>query len=169
MQKKWWKDLIARLNQEIAVKDYLNKKVNDLEEELETTKQKSKENLEQAIMTERERFTQMQMGAHLFCQQLEDLCRRYEELEAKSKADIKILVKEVKSLRRSHVELEKELTQSLTDKTEVEAQLLAEFDENAAAQGIHKDPSMDTETRIMEDELMKILAKLLQSSRRTRN
>ena len=53
-------------------------------------------------------------------QQLEDLSRRYEELEAKSKADIKVLVKEVKSLRRSHVELEKELTQSLIDKTEAE-------------------------------------------------
>lgn len=52
--------------------------------------------------------------------QLEDLSRRYEELEAKSKADIKVLVKEVKSLRRSHVELEKELTQSLSDKTEAE-------------------------------------------------
>lgn len=53
-------------------------------------------------------------------QQLEDLSRRYEESEAKSKADIKVLVKEVKSLRRSHVELEKELTQSLTDKTKAE-------------------------------------------------
>lgn len=53
-------------------------------------------------------------------QQLEDLSRRYEELEAKSKADMKVLVKEVKSLRRSHVELEKELTHSLTDKTNAE-------------------------------------------------
>ncbi|KAF8110900.1 hypothetical protein N665_0078s0090 [Sinapis alba] len=256
-------DLIARLNQEIAVKDYLNKKVNDLEGELETTKQRSKENLEQAIMTERERFTQMQWDMHELKQrsyememklksredgsshaepteqstisernvlskeldarkqQLEDLSRRYDELEAKSKADIKVLVKEVKSLRRSHVELEKELTQSLTDKTEAEkllehdrkllentvsarkkllsdcrilhdrlkeynlnlstdgngnflevsdalrllsvsddqieeAQLLAGFDE--AAQDIDKSLSIDTETRIMEDELRKILA-----------
>ncbi|VVB10710.1 unnamed protein product [Arabis nemorensis] len=238
----------------LAVKDYLNKKVNDLEGELETTKQRSKENLEQAIMTERERFTQMQWdmeelrkksyememklksgedgGSHAEPtelstisekyvlskeldarkQQLEDLSRRCEELEAKSKADIKVLVKEVKSLRRSHVELEKELTQSLTDKTETEkllqeerkvlentvaarkkllsdcriihdrlkeynlnlsmdgsgnfvedsttAHLLAGFDENAAAQGTDKDPSIDTETRIMEDELRKILANI---------
>ncbi|CAH2077273.1 unnamed protein product [Thlaspi arvense] len=262
-------DLIARLNQEIAVKDYLNKKVNDLEGELETTKQRSKENLEQAIMTERERVTQMQWdmeelrqksyememklksreggSSHaepteqsiiserqIFSkeldarkQQLEDLSRRYDELEAKSKADIKVLVKEVKSLRRSHVELEKELTQSLTDKTEAEkllqqerqllentvaarkkllsdcrilhdrlkeynlnlsidgnsnfvedstsvsdalrllsisddqieeAQLLAGFDEHAAAQDMDKSLSVDTETRIMEDELRKILA-----------
>ncbi|VVB10717.1 unnamed protein product [Arabis nemorensis] len=264
-------DLIARLNQEIAVKEYLNKKVNDLEGELETTKQRSKENLEQAIMTERERFTQMQWDMeelrqksyememklklredggspveptelstisekHVLSkeldarkQQLENLSRRYEELEAKSKADVKVLVKEVKSLRRSHVELEKELAQSLTDKTEAEkllqeerkllenmvaarkkllsdcrilhdrlkeynlnlsmdgkgnlledsatvsdalrllsisddqieeAHLLAGFDENAAAQGTDKDPSIDTETRIMEDELRKILANI---------
>ncbi|KAL0739319.1 hypothetical protein Bca4012_015529 [Brassica carinata] len=265
-------DLIARLNQEIAVKEYLNRKVNDLEGELETTKQKSKENLEQAILTERERCTQMQWDMeelrqksyememklkstedgrssheesteqatvseseiHVLSkeldarkQQLEDLSRRYDELEAKSKADIKVLVKEVKSLRRSHVELEKKLTQSLTDKTETEkllehegkllentvsarkkllsdcrilhdrlkeynlnlstdgngslvedsatvsdaprllsisddqneeAQLLAGFDENVAAQSIDKSLSMDTETRIMEDELRKILA-----------
>ncbi|KAJ4899151.1 Phox (PX) domain-containing protein [Raphanus sativus] len=258
-------DLIARLNQEIAVKEYLNRKVNDLEGELETTKQRSKENLEQAILTERERCTQMQWDMEELRQksyememklksredgrssheepteqptnseryvlskeldarkqQMEDLSRRYDELEAKSKADIKVLVKEVKSLRRSHVELEKKLTQSLTDKTEAEklleherkllentvsarkkllsdcrilhdrlkeynlnlstdgngslveedsttvsdalrllsisddqieeAQLLAGFDENVVAQGI------DNETRIMEDELRKILA-----------
>uniref|UniRef100_A0A1J3GFJ5 PX domain-containing protein n=1 Tax=Noccaea caerulescens TaxID=107243 RepID=A0A1J3GFJ5_NOCCA len=161
-------DLIARLNQEIAVKEYLNRKVNDLEGELETTKQRSKENLEQAIMTERERITQMQWDMEELRQksyememklksredgsshaepteqstiseryvlskeldarkqQLEDLSRRYEELEAKSKADVKILVKEVKSLRRSHVELEKELTQSLTDKSEAEKLLQQE-------------------------------------------
>ncbi|AEE86012.1 unnamed protein product [Arabidopsis thaliana] len=264
-------DLIARLNQEIAVKDYLNKKVNDLEGELETTKQRSKENLEQAIMSERERFNQMQWDMeelrqksyememklksredgsshaeptvqstisekHVLSkeldarkQQLEDLSRRYEELEAKSKADMKVLVKEVKSLRRSHVELEKELTHSLTDKTNAEkllqeerkllentvaarkkllsdcrilhdrlkeynlnlsmdgngnfvddsttisdvlrllsisddqieeAQLLSGFDENAAAEDIDKTLSMDTETRIMEDELRKILANI---------
>ncbi|CAN8326915.1 unnamed protein product [Cochlearia groenlandica] len=267
-------DLIARLNQEIAVKDYLNKKVNDLEGELETTKQRSKENLEQAIMTERERLTQMQWDMeelrhksyememklksregesshaepteqttisqrHVLSkeldarkQQVEDLSRRYDELEAKSKADIKVLVKEVKSLRRSHVELEKELNRSLTDKTDAEkllqqerkllestvvvrkkllsdcrilhdrlkennlnlsvdgngnlledsttvsdalrlltisddqieeAQLLAGFDEDAGAaqaQDIDKSLSMDTETRIIEDELRKVLANI---------
>ncbi|KAF8047005.1 hypothetical protein N665_3267s0006 [Sinapis alba] len=269
-------DLIARLNQEIAVKEYLNRKVNDLEGELETSKQRSKENLEQAILTERERCTQMQWDMeelrqksyememklksredgrssheesteqptvseserHVLSkeldakrQQLEELSWRYDELEAKSKADIKVLVKEVKSLRRSHVELEKKLTQSLTDKTEAEklleherellestvsarkkllsdcrilhdrlkvynlslstdgngslvddsttvsdalrllsisddqieeAQLLAGFDENVPAKGI------DTETRIMEDELRKILADIFVESAKLR-
>ncbi|XP_010546553.1 PREDICTED: uncharacterized protein LOC104818613 isoform X2 [Tarenaya hassleriana] len=161
-------ELIARLNQEIAVKDYLNKKVNDLEVELETTKQRNKENLEQAIMLERERFTKMQWDMEelrqkslemevkfksreggssnaeptgnstsseryellqdldITKQQLEDLSRRYEELEAKSKSDIKVLVKEVKSLRRSHLKLEKDLNHSLTEKSEAEKLLQEE-------------------------------------------
>lgn len=56
-------------------------------------------------------------------QQLEDLSRRYVELESKSKADIKVLVREVKSLRRSHMELEKELSRSLTVKSDTEVNL----------------------------------------------
>ncbi|KAJ0262899.1 PX domain-containing protein EREL1 [Hirschfeldia incana] len=268
-------DLIARLNQEIAVKEYLNRKVNDLEGELETTKQRSKENLEQAILTERERCTQMQWDMeelrqksyememklksredgssheesteqptvseserHVLSkeldarkQQLEDLSRRYDELEAKSKADIKVLVKEVKSLRRSHVELEKKLTQSLTDKIEAEKLLehekkllentvsarkkllsdcrilhdrLKEYNLNLAtdgsgslvensttvsdalrllsisddqieeaqllaAQGMDKSLSIDTETRLMEDELRKILADIFVENAKLRN
>ncbi|CAI9771496.1 unnamed protein product [Fraxinus pennsylvanica] len=69
-------DLISRLNQEIAVKDYLATKVKDLEGDLETTKQKSKENLEQAILIERERVTQMQWD-------MEELRRRSMEMELK--------------------------------------------------------------------------------------
>nr|GMD45800.1 rab11 family-interacting protein 4B-like isoform X2 [Ipomoea batatas] len=69
-------DLISRLNQEIAVKDYLSTKVKDLEVELEATKEKSKENLEQAILVERERVTQMQWD-------MEDLRRKSMEMEHK--------------------------------------------------------------------------------------
>ncbi|XP_022854416.1 PX domain-containing protein EREL1-like isoform X5 [Olea europaea var. sylvestris] len=69
-------DLISRLNQEIAVKDYLASKVNDLEVDLGTTKLKSKENLEQAILIERERVTQMQWD-------MEELRRRSIEMELK--------------------------------------------------------------------------------------
>ncbi|GAV60521.1 PX domain-containing protein [Cephalotus follicularis] len=155
-------DLIARLNQEMAVKDYLATKVKDMEVELETTKQKSKENLQQAILLERERFTQMQwdmeelrrksmeMELKLKSKQdekscteptkastvqekgillqeldatkehLQNLSKRYEELEAKSRADIKVLVKEVKSLRNSQTRLMQELTDTLKGKCEVE-------------------------------------------------
>ncbi|KAE8663422.1 kinesin-like protein KIF20B-like isoform X2 [Hibiscus syriacus] len=158
-------DLIARLNQEIAVKGYLTTKVKDLEVELENTKQKSKEKLQQAILIERERFTQMQwemedlrrkslemelklnpkrdekqmtettnqsvaeekdamlQELNATKEQLNDISKRYEELEAKSKADIKVLVKEVKSLRKSQKELKQEVGQSLSEKSEAEAQL----------------------------------------------
>ncbi|XP_052488348.1 PX domain-containing protein EREL1 isoform X1 [Gossypium raimondii] len=202
-------DLVARLNQEIAVKGYLTTKVKDLEVELESTKQKSKENLQQAILIERERFTQMQWemeelrqkslemelklnpnqvmyltnqllfilkiyfslllpyGAVCTCmiwmisadfsqfkdekqitettnqlaaeekdamlqelnatkEQLNSISKRYEELELKSKADIKVLVKEVKSLRKSQKELKQEVGQSLSEKAEAEVQLVQE-------------------------------------------
>ncbi|XP_047969579.1 PX domain-containing protein EREL2-like isoform X2 [Salvia hispanica] len=165
-------DLISRLNQEIAVKDYLATKVKDLEVELETTKQKSKENLEQAILIERERVTQMQwdmeelrrrsMELELKLnqqqdqstdaqpsvspgnqqtdtlrqeldsskQQFEDLLKRHQELEVKSKADIKVLVKEVRSLRSSQSELTQQLKQSLREKSEMEELLQEERERN---------------------------------------
>ncbi|KAG4924567.1 hypothetical protein JHK87_050107 [Glycine soja] len=107
-------DLIVRLNQEIAAKDFLATKVKDLEVELETTKLKNKENLQQAILIVRERFTQMQWDMEELRrqslemqndvllenldatkEQLEILLKQYGELEAKSKADVKVLVKEV--------------------------------------------------------------------------
>ncbi|KAL5974253.1 hypothetical protein ACLOJK_030917 [Asimina triloba] len=169
-------DLIARLNQEIAVKEYLTTKVKDLDVELESTKQKSKENLQQAILAERERVTRMQwdmeelrrkcleMESKLKLDQiplfyrltddyplqdekihsefakmsalhekeqllqeldatkekLKNLQKRQEDLEVKSKADIKVLVKEVKSLRKTQTELKQELSQSLKEKAELE-------------------------------------------------
>ncbi|CAK9154604.1 unnamed protein product [Ilex paraguariensis] len=155
-------DLISRFHQEIAVKDYLSTKVNDLEVELETTKQKSKEKLQQAILIERERFTQMQWDMeelrhqslemelkiksekgekpdtestnvsvvqekdlllqelHASKQQLEDLLKGHQELEVKSKADIKVLVKEVKSLRSSKAELRQQLDELHREKSEAE-------------------------------------------------
>jgi len=69
-------DLIARLNQEMAVKEYLKTKVNDLEVELENTKQRSIENLQQAIMSEREHVTQMQWDMY-------ELQRKYSEIVSK--------------------------------------------------------------------------------------
>ncbi|KAL3650693.1 hypothetical protein CASFOL_007096 [Castilleja foliolosa] len=167
-------DLISRLNQEIAVKDYLSTKVKDLEVELETTKQKGKENLEQAMLIERERVTQMQwdmeelrqtaMGLELKLkfeqaqsmdtqstisstisqphkdvlhqeldsakQKFEDLLKRHQELVVRSKADIKILVKEVKSLRSSHAELTKQLDQSLKEKSQATELLQEEKERN---------------------------------------
>ncbi|KAH1110115.1 hypothetical protein GLYMA_04G065700v4 [Glycine max] len=169
-------DLIVRLNQEIAAKDFLATKVKDLEVELETTKQKNKENLQQAILIERERFTQMQwnmeelrrqslemeiklkseLGRNSYQdltkesivqqndvllenldatkEQLEILSKQYGELEAKSKADVKVLVKEVKSLRNSQTKLKKELSESIKEHSETEKLLLHEREKREQAE-----------------------------------
>ncbi|XP_028792788.1 PX domain-containing protein EREL1 isoform X2 [Neltuma alba] len=169
-------DLIVRLNQEIAAKDFLATKVKDLEVELDTTKQKSKENLQQAILIERERFTQMQwdmeelrrksleMEMKLKSEvgensiqnstneavvqekeellqtlnstkdQLEILLKQYNELETKSKADVKVLVKEVKSLRNSQSELKRELSESIKEKCEAEKLLQHEREKREHAE-----------------------------------
>ncbi|KAH0450875.1 hypothetical protein IEQ34_021567 [Dendrobium chrysotoxum] len=69
-------DLIARLNQEIMVKEFLARKVKNLEVDLNITKQRSKENLQQAILLERERLTQTQWA-------MDELSQKYLELETK--------------------------------------------------------------------------------------
>ncbi|GAB4850065.1 hypothetical protein Ancab_029362 [Ancistrocladus abbreviatus] len=155
-------DLVARLNQEIATRQYLMTKVKDLEADLETSKVNSKENLQQAVSVERERFTQMQWDMEelqktclelevrlkaeqdektriestklsiiqenemllqeldIAREQIENLQKNHEESELKSKADVKVLVKEVKSLRRSQSELKQELSRLMKEKVEVE-------------------------------------------------
>uniref|UniRef100_A0A3N7EJN5 PX domain-containing protein n=1 Tax=Populus trichocarpa TaxID=3694 RepID=A0A3N7EJN5_POPTR len=155
-------DLIARLNQEIAVRQFLTTKVKDLEVDLETTRNNCKENMQQAVLIERERFTQTQWDVEelrrqclelelklkheqdekacsesakisilhdnkMLLQQLdvarkdfEDLNKDHEELQVKSKADVKLLVKEVKSLRNSQRELKQELSRLMKEKLEVE-------------------------------------------------
>ncbi|GLT43649.1 hypothetical protein SLA2020_175850 [Shorea laevis] len=187
-------DLMARLHQEIAVKDYLATKVNDLEVELETTKQKSKENLRLAILDERERFTKMQWEMeelrrkslemelklhtkqsekpnaepteqsapqekdvmlhelHATKEQLDILSRKYEELEAKSKADIKVLIKEVKSLRNSQRELNHELSQTITEKSETEELLKQERQINEHARSTGE--KLLSDCRVLHNQLL---------------
>lgn len=53
-------------------------------------------------------------------QKFEILSKQYEELEAKSRADRKILVKEVKSLRTLQLKLEHDLSKSNEEKSEAE-------------------------------------------------
>ncbi|XP_020547996.1 PX domain-containing protein EREX-like isoform X2 [Sesamum indicum] len=74
-------DLIARLHQELALRQYLTTKVKDLETELEFTKKSNKVNLEQALSIERERCSQMQWD-------VEELRRKYMELEFRLKAEL---------------------------------------------------------------------------------
>lgn len=54
--------------------------VKDLEVELETTKQNCTENMQQTVLTEKERFTQMQWD-------MEELRRKCMELELKLKSE----------------------------------------------------------------------------------
>ncbi|PHU02377.1 hypothetical protein BC332_27628 [Capsicum chinense] len=155
-------DLLARLNQELAVRQYLATKVRDLEIELDSLKQSGKENLQQAVQSEREKFTQMlwdteelrrkcvEMELKLTSeqadkinmestqrfivqknerlheeldaaqQQVNSLQKHHLELETKSNADVKLLVKEIKSLRSSHTELKQELSKLAKEKADVE-------------------------------------------------
>ncbi|WRX25936.1 Phox homology - like 4 [Theobroma cacao] len=161
-------DLISRLNQEVAVRQFLETKVKDLEVELETTRDNCDENMQQAVLLERERFTQMQWdmeelrkqclemelklkteqdekarveSANLLIiqeskmllqeldvarEQLANLHKHHEELEVKSKAEVKVLVKEVKSLRSSQSELKQELSRVMKEKLELERVLQKE-------------------------------------------
>ncbi|KAG6502989.1 hypothetical protein ZIOFF_035278 [Zingiber officinale] len=57
-------------------------------------------------------------------EELVNMQKRLEELELKSKANIKVLVKEVKFLRKSQAELKEMLNQSVKEKTELEVSLL---------------------------------------------
>ncbi|XP_021298133.1 PX domain-containing protein EREX isoform X2 [Herrania umbratica] len=161
-------DVISRLNQEVAVRQFLETKVKDLEVELETTRDNCDENMQQAVLLERERFTQMQWdmeelrkqclemelklkteqdekarveSANLLIiqeskmllqeldvarEQLANLHKHHEELEVKSKAEVKVLVKEVKSLRSSQSELKQELSRVMKEKLELERVLQKE-------------------------------------------
>ncbi|KAL6873432.1 hypothetical protein ACP4OV_013514 [Aristida adscensionis] len=194
-------DLIARLNQEAAVKEYLTTKVKDLEVELEATKQKGRETLQQAILAERERITQMQwdmdelrrkyseMESNLKTEQnektrvesekttasgeketlmeeletkrkeVENLKQHLGEVEAKSKADIKVLVKEVKSLRNSQKEMKKVLNEYLEEKTDLERAINRE-----KQQSTHMKLSREKilhECRLLRERLQECSAKFL--------
>lgn len=161
-------DLIARLNQEIAAKEFLMTKVKDLEGELENARFKSRETLQQAVLLEREQVTQLQwdleelrrkvfeteqsykleqaakVHAEAGMQQAESDRERLEHevlelreklqnlqldrdnTEAKQKADMKVLAKELKMLRKSQPELKRELQLAAKEKSELEAILQKE-------------------------------------------
>ncbi|PWZ17985.1 PX domain-containing protein EREL1 [Zea mays] len=194
-------DLIARLNQEAAVKEYLTTKVKDLEVELEAAKQKGRETLQQAILAERERITQMQwdmdelrrkyseMESNLKAEQnektraesekttasdknetlleeleikrkeVETLKHHLVEAEAKSKADKKVLVKEVKSLRNSQTEMKKVLNQYLEQKTGLERVIIRDKQRSARAKLCRV--KFLHECRLLHERLLECSAKFL--------
>ncbi|ESQ48356.1 hypothetical protein EUTSA_v10020136mg [Eutrema salsugineum] len=173
-------DLISRLNQELAVRQFLSTKVKDLEVELETTRESCKQGMEQTVLNEKERFTQIQWDmeelrkqcmemesllnsitdekAHIestnqslvqenqmLLQQIDDLRdkfenlhKEHEELEIKSKAEMKVLVKEVKSLRTIQSELKQELSRTMKEKLEMERIVQREKDREETAKTANK-------------------------------
>ncbi|KAL8162027.1 hypothetical protein V2J09_013516 [Rumex salicifolius] len=192
-------DMITRLNQESAVKEYLTTRVKDLEVELDTTKQKSKENLQQALSIEKERVTKMQWdmeelrrksvemewslksqedklrggsaSASSFQEkdellrelnaakeQINTLLKQHEVSETKAKSDIKVLVKEVKSLRKSQNELKQQLQQSQLEKSETVQLLKEEREQNADALASRKKLLEDCE--ILHSQLQECSIKL---------
>ncbi|CAH8354928.1 unnamed protein product [Eruca vesicaria subsp. sativa] len=173
-------DLISRLNQELAVRQFLTTKVKDLEVELETTRESCKQGMEQTVLKEKERFTQIQWDMEelrkqcmemesllnsikdekthiettneslveenqMLLQQLDDLTdkfenlyKEHEELEVKSKAELKVLIKEVKSLRTTQSELRVELSHTIKEKLEMERIVQREKDKEETAQTANK-------------------------------
>ncbi|CAL0332346.1 unnamed protein product [Lupinus luteus] len=161
-------DLIARLDQEMDARQYLMTMVKDLEAELETTRVKCRENVQEAVLTEKERFTQMQWDMEELrrkClememkskaqederllaestkasviqekqmlqheldaarEQLEHLRKNHDEFETKSKTDMKLLIKEVKTLRNSQLELKQQLDELMKEKLDMESLLQME-------------------------------------------
>lgn len=84
------------------------------------------ESTNMSIINENKRFLQ---DLDLARDQLEKLQKQHEDLEMKSKTDVKLLVKEVKSLRTSQSELRQEFSQLMKEKLEVEVNILgAEYD-----------------------------------------
>ncbi|XP_074344865.1 PX domain-containing protein EREX-like isoform X2 [Apium graveolens] len=82
--------LLAKLNQEVAVKERLTAEVKDLELELETTKKRGNENLHQVIWNE-DKFTKTQRDSNDFKRKFTEL-----ELKLKSEQDEKMLMESTK-------------------------------------------------------------------------
>lgn len=158
-------DLVARMNQEIAVKDFLTMKVKDVEMELDKVKRTSLESLQQAVSIEREGYmnlqweleecrvalakakeearsaqesrsrteeqlqaaksenTRLEHGLAEANQKVESLQEDKDNIKAKALAEVKVLVKEVKALRKSQPELKQKLDAALRVNRELEGQL----------------------------------------------
>ncbi|MCO5570850.1 hypothetical protein L7F22_024578 [Adiantum nelumboides] len=164
-------DLVARMNQEIAIKDFLTMKVKDVEMELDKVKRTSLENLQQAVSIEREGYMNLQWeleecrvaltkakeearsakksknqtekqlqavetenrrlehGLVEANQKLEALQADRDNLKAKALAEGKVLIKEVKALRKSQPELKQKLEAALRSNSELEAQIQQHMNE----------------------------------------
>lgn len=116
-------DLISRLNQELAVRQFLSTKVKDLEVELETTRESCKQGMEQTVLKEKERFTQIQWDMEELrkqCMEMESLLNSMKDEKEHIETTNESLVQEnemllqqmddlrdkFENLRKEHEELE---------------------------------------------------------------
>lgn len=62
----------------------------------------------------------LQQELDVTTEQLKNLQKHHDEFEMKSKTDTKLLIKEVKSLRSSQLELKQQLSELMKEKIDVE-------------------------------------------------
>ncbi|KAL2525712.1 Phox (PX) domain-containing protein [Abeliophyllum distichum] len=83
----------------------------DMEELRQRVKNEIQAGVTKANVSEEKDVLQQELDAKK--KELEELLNRHQELEVKSKADVKLIVREVKSLRSSRAEVKQQLSQSL--------------------------------------------------------
>nr|XP_024395374.1 PX domain-containing protein EREX-like isoform X3 [Physcomitrium patens] len=169
-------DLLGRLSQETAVKEFLTTKVRDLESEIDGMRRKSREVLQRAVWAERERMISLQWELddcrvalqsseenvqslqaskgqleeklqevlakfETMEKELADVNQQYHSLQqegdsvdAQARAEKKVLAKEVKNLRASHMEIKQEVKQAMQAKASLEAILSEQKQKQEKAQ-----------------------------------
>ncbi|KAK5770238.1 hypothetical protein PVK06_046388 [Gossypium arboreum] len=98
-------DLVSRLNQEVALRQFRETKVKDLEVELKTNREYCDENMQQAVLIEREKFTQIQWNIELVwkqCLEMEVKLKNEQDERAHIQSS-KLLITE-KRLQRANLE-----------------------------------------------------------------
>ncbi|CAM6111144.1 unnamed protein product [Calypogeia fissa] len=119
-------DLNARLHQETAVKEFLTIKVRDLEAELDTTRRKSRDVLQQAVSIEREKVTNLLweleecktslMNLEEQSESEKEARLSLEERLAQAEAAKEEAAKEMADVREKMLQLQKERDQARADK-----------------------------------------------------
>ncbi|KAL0719394.1 hypothetical protein Bca4012_068718 [Brassica carinata] len=123
-------DLISRLNQELAVRQFLSTKVKDLEVELETTRESCKQGMEQTVLKEKERFTQIQWDMEELrkqCMEMESLLNSMKDEKAYIETTNQSLVQENEMLLKQNDDLRDKFENLRKEHEELEVKSKAEL------------------------------------------
>ncbi|CAN6925839.1 unnamed protein product [Brassica oleracea] len=123
-------DLISRLNQELAVRQFLSTKVKDLEVELETTRESCKQGMEQTVLKEKERFTQIQWDMEELrkqCMEMESLLNSMKDEKEHIETTNESLVQENEMLLQQMDELRDKFENLRKEHEELEVKSKAEL------------------------------------------